>query len=130
MKRLLYISDSTIGDNTGKLDDILGEAIIGNHNNGLTGLLWSTDKKFAQVIEGDEAKINQLLENLEKDLRHSNIDIVDYCDIEEREFGNWSMRFPDNDPLFEVFELLMCRKLRRINTDFANKFEEIINPYR
>ena len=130
MKRLLYVSDSTIADEISKLDDIMLESVIWNHDNKLTGILWSTEKKFAQVIEGNETSIDELLNKLHKDPRHTNIQVVDYSVIEKREFGNWSMRYPENDPMFEIYETLMRKKLRKIDNDLARKFEEIIQQFK
>lgn len=122
MKRLLYVSDSRIGDDKVALNQILDEAQKNNTEQGLTGLLWTNGKQFAQVIEGEQDPIFDVLAGLIKDPRHENLDIVSLISVSERVFGKWSMIMAD-----DTYEDEMHEQLAWLDTNLARIFGHIIN---
>jgi Sensors of blue-light using FAD len=48
---------------------------------------------FLQCIEGEPAKIDQLVLNISKDVRHSDIFFIGEEEIEERSFKQWAMGY-------------------------------------
>ena len=62
-----------------------------NALDGVTGLLIYNGRQFLQVIEGAESAINDLLQRLRADPRHSGLTVEDQRFIDDREFPDWAM---------------------------------------
>ena len=58
---------------------------------GITGLLIFNGTHFLQIVEGSPLAIDDLVERLRRDPRHSGIEIRDQRGIDERSFPDWSM---------------------------------------
>lgn len=93
MIELLYISRATFppGSERAQTDRILAIARVRNLALGVTGALVPIDGRFAQVLEGTEIAVNQLMVAILRDARHADIRIVRVNAIETRRFANWSM---------------------------------------
>lgn len=92
---LLYVSHSAIGSNDAdrEIDRILASAHAHNPTVGLTGALLFTGTHFAQVLEGNEAAIDQLMASISHDQRHDQVTVVQHGPIAERQFSDWSMAY-------------------------------------
>jgi hypothetical protein len=66
-------------------------AAVRNARDGLTGLLLYTPSHFIQVLEGDPAALRSTLARIAKDVRHSDLRIIDDDEVESREFAAWAM---------------------------------------
>ena len=130
MRQLLYISDSLVGTDVAALDRIMIQARAHNTLVGLTGLLWTDGKRFAQVLEGERSVVDELLAKLDLDRRHVNLEIVQDSGIEERQYGDWSMMRPSNDRLFAVYESRMTAQLNRLRSALGAAFEDVISGSR
>ena len=64
-----------------------------NALDGITGLLVFNGARFCQTIEGAPEAIDNLLERLARDPRHSEIEIVSDEPIDRRCFRSWDMQF-------------------------------------
>ena len=95
MESLLYISESRIpsSDSENELNRILAAAHTFNPSVGITGALVFTGAHFAQVIEGEEDSISSLISSIERDQRHSQVNIVARDTLLERRFPDWSMAY-------------------------------------
>ena len=62
-----------------------------NALDGVTGLLIYNGRQFLQVIEGAESAINDLLQRLRADPRHSGLTVESQRFIDDREFPDWAM---------------------------------------
>lgn len=58
---------------------------------GVTGLLIFNGTHFLQIVEGAPHAVDDLVERLRRDRRHSGIEIRDQREIAERSFPDWSM---------------------------------------
>ena len=58
---------------------------------GITGLLIFNGSHFLQIIEGAPNAIDELVERLRRDPRHSGLEIRDEREVAERNFPEWSM---------------------------------------
>ncbi len=61
---------------------------------GFTGLLVHKDGQFMQLIEGSEDSVRATLKKIEADPRHKNITTLLEGTTDDRQFSDWSMRFP------------------------------------
>jgi Sensors of blue-light using FAD len=62
-----------------------------NALDGVTGLLLFDGSRFLQIIEGGEAAIDNLIERLRRDPRHSALEVRDERLAERRSFADWSL---------------------------------------
>lgn len=95
LESLLYISKSKIeaSDAQDELQRILATAHAFNQRVGITGALLFTGTHFAQIIEGQEEAISDLISAISRDERHTQITIVLRNPIVERRFPDWSMAY-------------------------------------
>jgi Sensors of blue-light using FAD len=75
----------------GERQRILADARIFNRRFDITGCLAHSHEWFVQVIEGNRADIDALFCRIEKDRRHTAIEILARRDIRTRSFPDWSM---------------------------------------
>jgi hypothetical protein len=59
----------------------------------VTGALVFTEARFAQVLEGPEASITELMADIERDKRHRDVEVVLVESIAERRFPGWAMAY-------------------------------------
>jgi hypothetical protein len=60
---------------------------------GITGMLLYGNETFLQAIEGEDAVIEALLDKINRDSRHSNIQVLSRKKIERRQYADWTMGF-------------------------------------
>ena len=73
------------------LDSIMAQSAQNNPRLGITGMLCFTDELFVQVIEGGRDEVCQLYNAIVRDERHFDVRLLQYVEISERRFGNWTM---------------------------------------
>ena len=91
MRQVLYVSTSTSPPRQAVVDAILQQS---RHNNALesvTGLLWVRRDRFLQVLEGPDEAVRLTLDRIVKDPRHRDVEVLVDRDLDQREFGSWSM---------------------------------------
>ena len=95
MERLLYISESRLEPSETKpsVSQIVADAQVRNSEFEITGALLFTGTHFAQILEGPQGSIQQLMSSIQDDSRHRNIVIVDHSPIEARRFPDWKMAY-------------------------------------
>lgn len=95
MQRVLYVSESCLVETEAQLavDDIVTHARINNSRLGLTGALLFTGLYFAQILEGPTAIVDELMEHIGADPRHSALVIVAKSPVADRLFPDWQMAY-------------------------------------
>jgi len=91
--RLIYASKITEGFSQQDITNILETARHQNNKHNLTGLLCFSHNLFLQCLEGPRTEVNVTYQRILNDPRHSNIILLDYDEIVEREFDQWSMGY-------------------------------------
>ena len=91
LKSLTYTSVACPDLGPGDIRAIHQTARHLNALDGVTGLLVYNGRQFLQVIEGAESAIDDLLQRLQADPRHSGLTVEDQRVIEDREFRHWAM---------------------------------------
>ncbi|HEU0285069.1 MAG TPA: BLUF domain-containing protein [Sphingomicrobium sp.] len=134
---LTYTSLARLDLQTADLEAIHRTAREVNALEGITGLLVFNGTHFLQIIEGSESAIEELVEKLRKDPRHTGFEIRDQRKVDARSFPDWSMelvrvnasyfqardtiadRLPNTVP--EAIQARLFRMTELISTiDFAN----------
>lgn len=91
LKTLTYTSRARLDLGDTDLSDILQAARHLNALDGVTGLLLFDGSRFLQIIEGAEEAIDNLVERLRRDPRHSALEVRDERFVDQRSFPDWSM---------------------------------------
>jgi len=77
---------------------LLDHARAANTERDLTGMLLYIDGGFFQVLEGDDAVVDEVYGRIERDPRHTKITLIIREPIAARDFGEWTMGFRTVDP--------------------------------
>ena len=91
LKTLTYTSRARLDLTDDDLNDIHQTARHLNALDGVTGLLLFDGSRFLQIIEGGEGAIDNLVERLRMDPRHSAFEVRDEREVDRRSFEDWSM---------------------------------------
>ncbi|UGA38646.1 BLUF domain-containing protein [Chromobacterium haemolyticum] len=89
--RLTYCSRAHKSIDSDLVDDIMIAARKYNPAQGITGVLCYSKDVFVQSLEGGRAEVNLLYQKLAHDPRHQCLTLLDYQEVEQRRFANWSM---------------------------------------
>ena len=100
--RLIYVSIMTADCNTEALENILKVSRENNSKRQITGMLCYDPAFFMQCIEGPREFINGLYTSISRDKRHMNLTLLEYQDVKERLFGDWSMGFVPSGAIDKV----------------------------
>ena len=92
-----YVSTETLDLGSAGMVKLLTEARRINTSRDITGLLLHRDRSFYQVLEGAEDAVRQTFDSIEKDERHTAIDVLFEGEVDEREFPDWQMGFLNLD---------------------------------
>jgi hypothetical protein len=92
-----YVSTETGDLGSSGMVELLTEARRINTSRDITGLLLHRDRSFYQVLEGEEDVVRQTFDGIEKDERHTAIDVLFEGEVDEREFPDWQMGFLNLD---------------------------------
>lgn len=96
LTRLIYVSTVTDAFTAEDVEAILAVAREKNQANNVTGALCFNRKYFLQCLEGSRAKVNETYHRILNDPRHEKIIMLEYQEIVEREFYDWTMAYmPD-----------------------------------
>ena len=93
MIKLCYVSEPVREFSREELDTMLHHFRKNNRKLGITGLLLYRARSFCQLLEGEEAVVTALFEQIKSDNRHRYVTLVYQEPIESRSFSGWSMKF-------------------------------------
>jgi hypothetical protein len=91
LKTLTYTSLARFDLTDRELDDIHLAARHLNAIDGVTGILMFDGIRFLQIIEGADQAVDDLIERLRRDPRHSAVEVRDERFVGARSFPDWSM---------------------------------------
>lgn len=93
MLRLLYVSRSRIARNESdsQLADIIATGSSRNLVTSVTGALIFTGASFAQILEGPDAGVEEIMGSILIDPRHTDIQIIFRTPINQLTFAGWGL---------------------------------------
>ena len=91
LKTLTYTSRARLDLTDEDLGAIHQTARHFNALDGISGLLLFDGSRFLQIVEGSEEAIDNLVERLRRDTRHSAFEVRDERHVDRRSFPDWSM---------------------------------------
>jgi hypothetical protein len=91
--RLMYRSRDRVSpeDRRDEFGNIFSQARSDNQKRHITGALLLSAEWFVQVLEGDEAAVRSLYAAIERDPRHTDVELLSAERVPERLFARWSM---------------------------------------
>lgn len=95
MFQLVYASSAVRPMQPNDLNTVLEDARGKNQRLAITGMLLYRDKRFLQVLEGEEQTVRTLYDTIRRDDRHTAVITLRERLIGEREFPDWAMGFTD-----------------------------------
>ncbi len=98
--RLIYVSQATAQFRPDQIENMLMGARQSNAEKEVTGALFFSRKYFVQCLEGSRSAVNEIYLKILNDGRHSNAVLLQYQEIDRREFSDWSMAYlPESSKL-------------------------------
>jgi hypothetical protein len=89
--RLIYASRACEPIGHEFIEQIIAASSRHNQNAGITGVLGYSGDVFVQVLEGGRAQVNHLYATLQRDARHTGLTLLQYSEIDVRQFASWTM---------------------------------------
>jgi Sensors of blue-light using FAD len=91
--QLLYRSRSLLPADRGDdaLKAILATAVRRNRDDGITGCLGYSRNAFVQVLEGQQAHVDETFLRIQQDDRHEDVQMLMSRPLRNRAFSDWSM---------------------------------------
>ncbi len=97
-------------------------------------MLLYLDPFFMQVLEGEEAMVNDLFNLIKQDSRHHKVSLIYKKPIEERYFSNWTMGFSkishENIAIMEGFSDFLQRPTAEFFSNSPSKVEELLYKFK
>jgi hypothetical protein len=89
----MYASRAVPAVDQEELLSILKKSKANNSKNGITGALClcTQERVFVQVLEGSRAAVNAMYQRIVGDVRHADVMLLQYEEIDERRFPGWAM---------------------------------------
>jgi hypothetical protein len=95
----IYASTAAAIFKESDLPALLEHARTANSERALTGMLLYIEGGFFQVLEGDDAAVDDVYALINLDPRHSKVTLIIREPIAVRDFSEWTMGFSTIDPL-------------------------------
>ena len=96
---LVYVSDETNQLDISDIKEIEQVSQKNNQKAGVTGILMYKFGRFMQFLEGSENEVRRIFSLIQKDPRHTNIEVLTEGFIPKRQFSDWHMKYT---PLSEI----------------------------
>jgi hypothetical protein len=90
---ITYLSDATTPFDDDQLAVLLLGSRANNTRDGLSGLLLHRLGRFMQVLEGPEETVRERYAVIERDPRHTRIQVLATETLDAPRFGRWSMGY-------------------------------------
>ncbi|MEG3178675.1 BLUF domain-containing protein [Sphingomonas sp. RB3P16] len=94
-RSLLYVSRHALSmmDWEATVTEIVSAAVIENESVGISGSLVCTHDHFAQLLEGPGVALDELMNRIERDQRHTDITVLRVEAISRRRLPHWSLAY-------------------------------------
>ena len=97
--RMFYVSEISPGCTDVEVQVILGQAQVRNRRLDVTGILAKSDGHFCQVLEGRPSAVDQVVDRIRRDRRHTRIRVLLEQPCDRRLFEGWAMGLVVRDDL-------------------------------
>jgi hypothetical protein len=90
---VVYSSTATSPFSDSDLAALLTVSRRNNARAGVTGMLFSRDDRFLQVLEGPDDQVEDTMTRITADSGHRDVRILLQGPVEQRQFPDWTMSF-------------------------------------
>lgn len=92
---LIYVSRSLVElpDQVEEIDKIVTGSIERNAKLNVRGALLFTEQHFAQLLEGPEPAIEELMASINRDPRHEQVTVIERRPIDSYRFADWGLAY-------------------------------------
>ena len=94
LSRLIYISRISADIRANIIHEFRSILTVSQEYNSeheITGFLVFDSNIFFQILEGDRNELWDLFVMIQRDIRHTNVRLIDFSTLEQRQFSDWSM---------------------------------------
>ena len=130
---LVYTSLANQKMSDDNLKDLLKKARLKNETLNITGMLLYLDPFFIQILEDEEAIVNETYNIIKQDSRHVQVKLIYKKPIEERSFPNWTMGFnkisDENVEAVEGFSDFLQRPTSEFFSDSPSEIEKMLEKF-
>lgn len=96
--QIIYSSESATPMQSDDLEEILDHARSSNASKGISGALVYIEGVFLQVLEGERARVENLMARISKDVRHETVTVLRSGEIPLAIFSDWKMAYVSATP--------------------------------
>lgn len=96
---LVYVSIATSPLRDQDLANLLQQARQRNARHRITGMLLYKNRRFMQLLEGEEEDVKLIYDSICRDPRHANLELLWHRYIQFRDFPDWTMGFRNVDEM-------------------------------
>jgi hypothetical protein len=93
MLSITYLSQQSAAMSADEVLTLMNQCHRNNPGRDLTGMLLHGNGTFLQVLEGEDAIVDALIDTISRDPRHTDMRIVRREPITTRQYADWSMGF-------------------------------------
>ncbi len=115
----LYVSQASGPMTPDELAKLLKQSRTFNRSVGVTGCMIYQNDGFIQMLEGERAQVESVMEKIRCDPRHHNLRVVVEGETERRVFPDWSMGFRDMSAIYDLPEFAAWQKTTRSLLEFG-----------
>ena len=123
MLQLVYVSSARPVAGIVDPAAILTTSRRNNTRDGITGLLYSDQKRFLQALEGSEDKVEAAFARINGDPRHRGVVVLSRRFIDAREFGDWAMAHQSSPADGDAFVARVNRMVAKASPSVRATFE-------
>ncbi len=97
LSRVVYRSRAVNALGVPELQSLVDRSQTRNRRESITGLMLCDNDRFFQWLEGPPDSVARIMHSIQRDSRHTEIEILADQTAPARSFGNWSMRLAGRD---------------------------------
>lgn len=99
LSHLVYVSTASEPMSEPDLAGLLEQSRERNERYGITGMLLYKNRRFIQLLEGEEENVQKIFRSIARDERHYDVQLLWSHYAQYREFPDWTMGFQNIDEL-------------------------------
>lgn len=120
MYELTFESFSKKGLTSAEMDELLETSRMINDKNEVTGCLIHYNRRFIQILEGNQKAVQETFQRISQDKRYKKVRLIAENPSEKRNFPKWGMAyFPVEEKATGKSELEQLRRNLKLLGDFS-----------
>lgn len=126
MRRIIYSSRAAPDLDRAELIRLLYHARIANEGREMSGVLIHSQGQFLQVLEGHTWKLVSTFENIRRDPRHRDVEMLSERSIPGPTFPSWPMRYFDDRNIGKAIGMMTAEAGGALPQAIADAFRDFM----